>query len=57
MATGGASVFSFSNRFSLTLDWYAHALPENDQKAARIIGVLFKEKPSEQVSVIKFKTA
>ncbi|MDM8289308.1 site-specific integrase [Slackia piriformis] len=42
---------------SLTLDWYAHALPENDQKAARIIGVLFAEKPGEQGRIIKFKTA
>lgn len=42
---------------SLTLDWCAHALPENDQKAARIIGVLFAEKPGEQGRIIKFKTA
>lgn len=42
---------------SLTLDWYAHALPENDQKAARIIGVLFSDKTEEKGHIIEFKTA
>ena len=42
---------------SLTLDWYAHALPENDQKAARIIGVLLSDKAEEKGRIIEFKTA
>lgn len=41
---------------SLTLKWYAHALPENDEKAAQMIGVLFSEKPREP-RIIEWKTA
>lgn len=26
---------------SITLNWYAHSVPENDRKAAQIIGDLF----------------
>ena len=32
---------------SLTLNWYAHAVPENDQKAAQLIGDLFRQKPRQ----------
>lgn len=32
---------------SLTLNWYAHAVPENDQKAAQLIGDLFRQKPKK----------
>lgn len=44
---------------SITLNWYAHALPENDERAARIIGGLFSEAPkeTEQPRVVAFKTA
>lgn len=30
---------------SITLNWYAHAVPENDQKAAQLIGDLFSSNP------------
>lgn len=33
---------------SLTMNLYAHALPENDAQAARLIGNLFSETPNEQ---------
>lgn len=26
---------------AITLNWYAHAIPENDQKAAQLVGDLF----------------
>lgn len=42
---------------SLTLDWYAHALPENDRKAARIIGDLFSEDRRNGSRIVAFKTA
>lgn len=43
---------------SITLDWYAHATPENDERAARVIGGLFSEPAEpEQPRVIAFKTA
>ena len=32
---------------SITLDMYAHALPENDQAAADLVGELFAARPSE----------
>lgn len=32
---------------SITLRWYAHAIPENDHEAAELIGSLFAEKDSE----------
>lgn len=44
---------------SITLNWYAHALPENDEAAAKLIGGLFsgaKAEP-EQARIIEFKTA
>lgn len=42
---------------SLTLDWYAHAVPENDKKAARIIGNLLSTDAEERGRIIKLKTA
>lgn len=41
---------------SLTLKWYAHALPENDEKAAQMIGVLFSDRPKE-ARIINLQTA
>lgn len=41
---------------SLTLDWYAHAIPENDEKAAQLVGELFKAKPPAP-RIIEVKTA
>lgn len=35
---------------SITLNWYAHAVPENDQKAAQLIGDLFSSKPQLDAS-------
>lgn len=32
---------------SLTLNWYAHAIPENDRKAADLLGSLFGQQPAE----------
>lgn len=32
---------------SLTLNWYAHAVPENDQRAAQLIGDLFQQRPKK----------
>ena len=34
---------------TLTMNLYAHALPENDARAAQPIGNLFFEAPSEQI--------
>lgn len=41
---------------SLTLNWYAHAIPENDQKAAELVGDLFSEK-SARHCILELKTA
>ena len=41
---------------SLTLNWYAHAMPENDEKAAELMGALLSAKPKE-TPVLKVKTA
>lgn len=41
---------------SLTLNWYAHAIPENDEKAAKLIGELFAAEPDEQ-RIIEVRTA
>ncbi len=42
---------------SLTLNWYAHALPENDRKAADMLGELFSGKQDEHPRIIEFKSA
>lgn len=41
---------------SLTLNWYAHAIPENDEKAAQLVGELFASKP-ESPRILEVKTA
>lgn len=41
---------------SITLNWYGHAVPENDEAAADLIGELFSKKPSE-CRFIELKTA
>lgn len=41
---------------SITLDWYAHALPENDQRAADLVGELFATAP-EKPKIIGMKRA
>ncbi len=41
---------------SLTLNWYAHAIPENDEKAAQLVGELFADKANE-APIIAVKTA
>lgn len=42
---------------SLTLNWYAHAVPENDRRAAQLIGELFRQKPKEARIIPMPKTA
>lgn len=41
---------------SLTLNWYAHAMPENDERAAELMGALLSAKPKE-TPILKVKTA
>ncbi|WP_080797899.1 tyrosine-type recombinase/integrase [Arabiibacter massiliensis] len=41
---------------SLTLNWYAHAIPENDERAAQLVGTLFATRP-ESTPILKVKTA
>lgn len=41
---------------SLTLNWYAHAIPENDEKAAQLVGELFSSAP-KTTPIIAIKTA
>ena len=41
---------------ALTLNMYAHAIPENDEKAAALVGELFARKP-ELTPIIEVKTA
>lgn len=35
----------------ITLNWYAHAVPENDRKAAQLIGGLFSSKSQTNAGV------
>ena len=42
---------------SLTLDLYAHALPEKDRTAAEIMGQLASTKKLEKGHIIDLKTA
>ena len=35
---------------SITLNWYAHAVPENDQRAAQLIGDLFSPNPQSDAN-------
>ena len=41
---------------AITLNWYAHAVPENDAKAAQLVGDLF-DTQNEQEPEKKRKTA
>lgn len=41
---------------SITLNWYAHALPENDQKAAQLMGNLFNAERTKG-RIIRLRTA
>lgn len=41
---------------SLTLNWYAHAIPENDEKAAQIVGELF-DPQAQEPCIAQIKTA
>lgn len=41
---------------SITLNWYAHAVPENDRKAADLIGELFAREP-KTYNIIEVRTA
>ncbi|WP_417142321.1 tyrosine-type recombinase/integrase [Raoultibacter massiliensis] len=41
---------------SITLNWYAHAVPENDEKAANLIGELFAAEHDEP-RIIEVRTA
>lgn len=61
LLANGADVKTVQNRLghsdaSLTLNWYAHALPENDEKAAKLVGELFATQPVEP-RIIEVKTA
>ncbi|WP_281654770.1 tyrosine-type recombinase/integrase [Eggerthella sinensis] len=61
LLANGVDVKTVQNRLghsdaSLTLNWYAHALPENDRKAADMIGELFAAKP-ESTPIIEVRTA
>ncbi|MEG1827083.1 tyrosine-type recombinase/integrase [Gordonibacter sp.] len=52
LLANGVDVKTVQNRLghsdaSLTLNWYAHAVPENDKKAADLVGNLFASKPVE----------
>ncbi len=40
---------------ALTLNWYAHAIPENDEKAAQLVGELFDQET--KTPILKVKTA
>lgn len=61
LLANGADVKTVQNRLghsdaSLTLNWYAHALPENDEKAAQLVGSLFAKR-EEETPIIRMKTA
>ena len=41
---------------SLTLNWYAHAVPENDRAAADRLGELLREEPTP-CRIVELKSA
>ena len=51
-----ASLDDANSDASITLNWYAHAVPENDEKAAKLIGDLFASEPDEP-RIIEVRTA
>lgn len=61
LLANGVDVKTVQNRLghasaSITLNFYAHALPENDRAAADLVGTLFHKK-NEETPIIKVKTA
>lgn len=61
LLANGVDVKTVQNRLghadaSLTLNQYAHAIPDNDEKAAQLVGSLFAKKP-EEAPIICMKTA
>ena len=42
---------------SITLNWYSHAVPENDRKAADMRGELYAQKVDDKPRIIDLKTA
>ena len=61
LLANGVDVKTVQNRMghstaSLTLNQYAHAIPENDEKAAQLVGNLFA-KMADETPIIKVKTA
>lgn len=60
LLANGIDVKTVQNRLghanaAITLNWYAHALPENDKKAAALIGSLFAESEEEKTNVIQLQ--
>lgn len=52
LLANGVDVKTVQNRLghakaSITMDFYAHAVPENDEKAAQLIGTLFRQRPKQ----------
>jgi len=41
---------------AITLNWYAHAVPENDEKAAQLVGEIFKP-TTNKARIVDLKTA
>lgn len=61
LLANGVDVKTVQNRLghadaSLTLNQYSHAIPDNDEKAAQLVGALFAKKP-EETPIICMKTA
>ena len=52
----GCGTRGHSNAF-LALNWYAYALPDNDRKAADMLGELFSGKVKDESRIIEFKSA
>ncbi|ACV23653.1 Integrase [Slackia heliotrinireducens] len=60
LLAAGVDVKTVQNRMghanaSITLDWYAHAQPENDVKAAALMGAIMEEEPPS--NVVQIRTA
>lgn len=62
LLANGVDIKTVQNRLghssaSVTLNFYSHAMPGNDQKAASLIGDLFSGKAKPQARIIEVKTA